>query len=386
MALILIVSPVRGIPAAAGGTLTGLKGTEAGQDDLAVGDEAFDDTVQRCGYDLQGLRFGDFRFGGYNFHQFCFVHDINFFSGPEPCFFPLYHYPRICATFGNIPPDESGQAVDDCPPPFYNEDNKESGCGQPRKRRKRNMKKLTVFAALLLALCLAGTAAPAEAADLSGAAGTWYTEEIMMTIGEDGRFVLGWNDGDWTGRLEPVERTNEDGEEYTAFRMVLDHPEDSIWDDLELVPDIYHPGKLIFFRDGTPGEIFYNVPVSITDMDGEDLSYYEPYTLIDTAEGEEPAATMMITLLRPAADIAVMAMSEQEFDEDGSLLYAGETLEWWEELDSQERIVITHVFEGDLPELALSFIGEDETGYAFGVQLSGADGEPELVPLLPPNG
>lgn len=248
------------------------------------------------------------------------------------------------------------------------------------------MKKLTVFAALLLALCLAGTAAPAEAADLSGAAGTWYTEEIMMTIGEDGRFVLGWNDGDWTGRLEPVERTNEDGEEYTAFRMVLDHPEDSIWDDLELVPDIYHPGKLIFFRDGTPGEIFYNVPVSITDMDGEDLSYYEPYTLIDTAEGEEPAATMMITLLRPAADIAVMAMSEQEFDEDGSLLYAGETLEWWEELDSQERIVITHVFEGDLPELALSFIGEDETGYAFGVQLSGADGEPELVPLLPPNG
>ena len=168
--------------------------------------------------------------------------------------------------------------------------------------------------------------------------------------------------------------------------MVLDHPEDSIWDDLELVPDIYHPGKLIFFRDGTPGEIFYNVPVSITDMDGEDLSYYEPYTLIDTAEGEEPAATMMITLLRPAADIAVMAMSEQEFDEDGSLLYAGETLEWWEELDSQERIVITHVFEGDLPELALSFIGEDETGYAFGVQLSGADGEPELVPLLPPNG
>ena len=248
------------------------------------------------------------------------------------------------------------------------------------------MRKLTVFAAVLTALCLAGTTVPAEGTDRSGAAGPWYTEEIMMTIEEDGRFVLGWNDGDWTGSLEPEERRNEDGEEFTAYRMVLDHPEDSIWNELELVPNIYHPGKLTFYRDGTPGEIFYDVPVSITDMAGEDPGWYEPYTLIDTAEGEEPAAVMMVTFLRPAADIAVMTMTDLKTDEEGSLLYTGNTLEWWEELDSQERILIRHVFEGDLPELSVSFIGEDGTGYAFGIQLSGADGEPELIPLLPPNG
>ncbi len=44
------------------------------------------------------------------------------------------------------------------------------------------MRKLTVFAAILTALCLAGTAAPAEGTDWSGTAGPWYTEEIMMTI------------------------------------------------------------------------------------------------------------------------------------------------------------------------------------------------------------
>ena len=61
-----------GIPSAAGGTLPGLKGSEAGQDHFPVGHKAADNGVQRGGDDLLGFRFGDFRFGGYDFNQICF--------------------------------------------------------------------------------------------------------------------------------------------------------------------------------------------------------------------------------------------------------------------------------------------------------------------------
>jgi len=248
------------------------------------------------------------------------------------------------------------------------------------------MKKMKVFAAILLALCLALASALAEEEDYSEIAGEWYTEEVMMTVTEEGRFVLEWNDGDWTGLLEPDRRINEEDEEYTAYRMILDNPEDSIWESLELVPDLYHPGKLTYYQDGYPLDVFYNVPIYVMDMEGEDLSVYEPYAFIDTANGNEPAVTMMFTFLQPVKDVAVMEMFNQRIDEDGNLGYNGTTLEWWAQLDSLERIVVTRVFEGDLPDLSVNFITEDGTGYDFAVQMSGYDGELELLQLAAPNG
>ena len=239
---------------------------------------------------------------------------------------------------------------------------------------------------LTLSLLLTGAAALAEEADFSEITGVWYTEEIMMEITEDGRFEIGWNDEDWLGSLQAEPRTNDEGEEYTAYRMTLDNPELSMWDALELVTEPYHSGKLTLVHDGTPGDIFYDIPVSVTDLGDEDPSNYDPYVLIDEAAGQEPAVTLMFTLLRPATDVAVMHMYDQEIDEEGYLGYNATTLEWWAELDSQTRIVVKHVFEGDLPDLCFSFLAEDGTRYDFAVQISGMDGELELLPLLPSNG
>ncbi len=247
------------------------------------------------------------------------------------------------------------------------------------------MKKFKVITAILaaLALCLAGTAALADEDDFSEIAGVWYTEEVMMTITDEGRFVIEWFDEDWTGSLEePDWRLNEEEEEYAAYRMVLDDPEMSMWEENELVTDVYHYGKLTLVQDETPHEVFWNVPVYVMEVDEEDLEAYEPYAFIDAAKGEEPAVTMMFTFLRPVKDIAVMEMFDQHFDEDGNLGYNGVSLEWWPELDSQERIVVTRVFEGDMPDLSIGFIGEDETRYEFAVQMSGADGALELLPML----
>ena len=236
------------------------------------------------------------------------------------------------------------------------------------------MKKTGMLMLILTAvLCLTGTAALADG-DFADIAGDWYTDEIMMTVTEEGRFLLGWNDEDWTGSLEEDWRTNEEEEEYAAYRMILDDPELSMW-DVELIPELYYPGKMGYYQDGSQIMFFYNVPVCVTEMDEEELEYYEPYTLIDTADGEEPAVTMMFTLLRPATDVAVLALYDQEIDDEGNLGFSATALEAWEELDSQEHIVVTHVFEGDLPELAITFTAEDGTAYEFAVDISGADGE-----------
>jgi len=253
------------------------------------------------------------------------------------------------------------------------------------------MKKLTVFAAVLLALCLAGGPVLAEEADFSGVAGVWYTEEVMMRVSEDGRFVIEWFDGDWTGSLEPDPREDEEGVEYTAFRLILDEPEKAEhWEDMELVPDVRHPGKVTLWFNGHPGEEFYSAPVYVREItEEEDLGTYEPYYLIDDAVGREddPVVTMIFTLLRPAADVAVMTLYDQEIDEEGNLGFCGDTLEWWERLDSQERIVVKHVFEGDLPDLGIFFILEDDgTERDFAVEISGEDGGLFLTPLPPSNG
>ena len=243
------------------------------------------------------------------------------------------------------------------------------------------MKKVKAFMAILaaLALCLAEAPAMADEDDFSEIAGVWYTEEVMMTITDEGRFVIEWFDEDWTGSLETEWRTNEEEEEYAAYRMILDDPELSMWEENELVTDVYHYGKLTLVQDETPHEVFWNVPVCVMEVDEEELETYEPYAFIDAAKGEEPAVTIMFTFLRPAKDIAVMEMENQHFDEDGNLGYNGVTLEWWPELDSQERIVVTRVFEGDMPDLSIGFIAEDETRYEFAVTISGADGAPELL-------
>ena len=248
------------------------------------------------------------------------------------------------------------------------------------------MKKRIVFAALLMTICLAAAAARTEKEDYSEIAGTWYTEEISMTVTDEGRFVIEWFDGDWIGSLETDRRANEDEEDYPAYRIILEKPKDVMWEDMELIPDLHHPGKLTLWFNGHPGDVFWNVPVHVTEVSDEELEYYEPYALIDEANGEEPAVTLMFTLLRPATDIAVMAMFNQEIDEEGNLKYKIDVLEWWEELDSQEHIAVKHVFEGDLPDLSISFLAEDGTRYDFAVQISGVDGEPELMPLLPSNG
>ena len=243
------------------------------------------------------------------------------------------------------------------------------------------MRKTGILMLILLAVfCLAGTAAMADG-DFSAIAGDWYTDEIMMTVTEEGRFLLGWNDEDWTGTLEEEWRTNEEDEEYPAYRMILDDPELSMADELELIPELYYPGKMGYYQDGSQIMFFYSVPVSVTETDEEELEYYEPYTLIDTAEGEEPAVTMLFTLLRPATDVAVLALHDQEIDGEGNLGFSATVLEAWEELDSQEHIVVTHVFEGDLPELAITFTAEDGTVYELTAEISGADGELILLPM-----
>ena len=70
----------------------------------------------------------------------------------------------------------------------------------------------------------------------------------------------------------------------------------------------------------------------------------------------------------------------QEFDEDGNLGYNANALGWWAELDSQERIVVKHVFRGDLPELSVSFLAEDGTRYDLAVEISGRSGQLILPP------
>ena len=247
------------------------------------------------------------------------------------------------------------------------------------------MKKRKIFTVILLmtvlVLCLAGAPAVADEEDFSEIGGVWYTEEVMMTVTDEGRFTIEWFDGDWTGSLEADWRFNEDEEEYAAYVMTLDDPELSMWEKNELVADAYHPGKLTLVQDGTPHEVFWDVPVYVMDMGEEDLEVYEPYAFIDTSDGEEPAVTMMFTFLRPVKDIAVMEMENQQFDEEGNFGYNGVTLEWWPELDSQERIVVKRVFEGDMPDLSIGFMTEDEFRYEFAVTISGADGALELLQI-----
>ena len=241
------------------------------------------------------------------------------------------------------------------------------------------MKTMKAFAAVLLALCLAWAPALADEDDFYDIEGVWYTEEVTMTVTDEGRFTIEWFDEDWTGSLETEWRMNEEEEEYAVYRMTLDDPGLSMWEENELATDVYHPGKLTLVQDGTPHEVFWNVPVYVMEVAEEDLEYYEPYAFIDGAHGEEPAVTMMFTFLQPVKDIAVMEMENQRFDEEGNLGYNGVSLEWWPELDSQERIVVTRVFEGDMPDLAIGFMTEDETRYEFAVTISGADGELELL-------
>ena len=251
------------------------------------------------------------------------------------------------------------------------------------------MKRMKVLALVLLALCLAGTPALADG-DFSELAGEWYTEEYMMEVTEEGRYIMEYNDGDQTGSLEQEWRTNEEGDEYAAYKMIPDDPEESSAENHELVPDIYHPGKMTYYRDEYPLEQFYNVPVYVMDMgeDEDELEYYEPYYTVDTVEDEdEPSVTMMFTFLRPVRDVGVMVMFDQEFDEDGNMGYNADCVQWWQTLDSQERVLVKHVFEGDLPDLGISFICEDDgTQYDFAVDMSGYDGELILMRLPPSNG
>ena len=252
------------------------------------------------------------------------------------------------------------------------------------------MSKVKLFAAIMLALavCLGGTAALADEDGFEAVAGEWYTEEYSMNITEDGRFLIAFNDEDWTGALEETDWVNEEDEELTAYRLILDDPGLSLWEDIALVPDLYHPGKLTFWHDGTEGEAFYNVPVYIREVpeDEEELAYYEPYFTVDTADGEEPAARMMITFLRPVTNVAMFTMFDQEIDEEGNLGYNADAFEWWDALDSQERILVIHVFEGDMPELGINFVTEEDEMLDFAIEISGADGEPVLTLLPPSNG
>ena len=246
------------------------------------------------------------------------------------------------------------------------------------------MKKILIMTVILLTavLCLHGIPGLAEGADFSGIAGIWYTEEYMMRVSEDGRFVMELNDEDWAGSLKADRRMNEEEEDYVAYLMILDEPDLSLWEEIEFVPDIHHPGKAVFFGDGNPIDDFYDVPVCIRDVTDEEPEYYEPYALIhDADEDDEWAVTVMFTLLRPATDVAVLRMYDQEIDDEGNLGFSGEALEWWAELDSQERIMVTHVFDGDLPDLAIHFVAEDGTPHDLAVQISGADGELDLLPL-----
>ena len=96
--------------------------------------------------------------------------------------------------------------------------------------KEKTLKAILLILLVLLflpALCLAAAPALAEEEDFSAIEGDWFTEEIMMTVTDDGHFVLGWNDGDWTGSLKPERRVNEDGDEYIAYRMILEDPKDA---------------------------------------------------------------------------------------------------------------------------------------------------------------
>ncbi len=247
------------------------------------------------------------------------------------------------------------------------------------------MKKPTFFAMILtaavLALCLAGTPSAAEEDDFSDIAGVWYAEDATMTVTEEGRFAIESIDGDWTGSLKAERRLNEEEEEYAAYVMTPDDPELSTPEKNELTADVYHPGKLTLVQDGTPRVVFRNVPVSVADVGEEDLTAFEPYAFVDGANGEEPAVTMMFTFLRPAKDVAVTKLENQQFDENGEFICSGVSLDWWPELDSLQRVVVTYVFEGDLPELSISFAAENEIRYEYAVMISGADGELDFMEI-----
>ena len=80
-----------GVPAVAGGALTGLKSTKAGQDHFAVGNNTGNDSVQRGGNDLLSFCLGNSSILGYDFNEFSFVHILFSFPGLCPAFVTLYH-------------------------------------------------------------------------------------------------------------------------------------------------------------------------------------------------------------------------------------------------------------------------------------------------------
>ena len=247
--------------------------------------------------------------------------------------------------------------------------------------KEKTLKAILLVLLVLPALCLAAAPALAEEEDFSAIEGDWFTEEIMMTVTDDGHFVLGWNDGDWTGSLKPERRVNEDGDEYIAYRMILEDPKDAAERNPEFVSDPYHPGKLLYYQDGIALDVFCNAPVWAMDIsEEEDLSEYEPCTYVDLSRGEEQAATILFTFLRPVKEVEVLSLYDQEIDEYGELGFRSKPLARWEQIDSGFCIVVKYVFEGDLPELAITFLTEDNIGYTLSVEISGEDGAIDLLP------
>ena len=96
----------------------------------------------------------------------------------------------------------------------------------------------------------------------------------------------------------------------------------------------------------------------------------------------------MLTLLRPARDVAVMQMYDPgDLTTKEPSDTTGDTLEWWAAVDSRTQIVVKHMFEGDLPELSISFIARATTRLITLPSRSAAGTEKMiLTPLEPLNG
>ena len=247
-------------------------------------------------------------------------------------------------------------------------------------KKKTGLKKMAglLLAAVMLCMALAGTAWAEDGDEgiFSYGTGVWYGESAhsVLTV-TPGRFEMVWTDTVWTGTLSAEWEEDEDGEEIVVYTMTPDGEAGAELESAILLPDLYHPGKMTYIENGTAAEVFHDSPVFVEDVSGQNLSAYEPYGMLDAANGKEPAITMMFMFLAPVTDFEVMGLSNVEVSEEGELIYDGQILEIVDACAPGDRFAVTRVFEGDLPNLAISFVDEEGKGRTYTVQISGADGE-----------
>lgn len=103
------------------------------------------------------------------------------------------------------------------------------------------------------------------------------------------------------------------------------------------------------------------------------LSNYSVYEEF-VADTTKPQARILLTTDYSVKEFRVLALSLQEVDAQGKMIFAEKELYKMADLTPQRPLVVTLTFYGDLPHYGISYI--DETGHTkkFAIQLSGEDG------------